>query len=496
MLMKNLLLLGFLLFSLSISSNVSAHSSSGNEGSQDFFAPWDTSASERDTLVRVKYYDYHLAMLMFRHHDLEVLGVDLKRGSIDLYVSESERELVGKLGFSIIFEKEEGFPMAPDNEYKTPQEIAAFLQEIHQRFPEITKLVSLGKSSEGRDIMGLKISDNAELDEAEESRILFNGMHHAREVMTPEVGVDIIEYLTSRYKSDDKVTAWVDSYEIFVVPMLNVDGNNKVWGGSAMWRKNTAYGYGVDINRNYPHKWGTCNGSSGSTWSDTYRGPSAGSEPETKALMGLVQKIRPVFDISYHSYSELVIFPYGCEGSKTETHEVVGAIGGQMAKLLGYTAGTSWEVLYSVDGGDIDWMYNAYQVIPYVIEVNSSREGFQPSYSRWRQVTVEKNRLGWQLLLDKLSGPGLKGMVRNTDQSSDAAWRATLANGDVQLKVYKLAKDQRTLFQSYKVNPDSSYHIILNSGKYDFELVRSGRSVTNLSGIEIKENRINQDIVL
>ena len=73
--------------------------------------------------------------------------------------------------------------------------------------------------------------------------------------------------------------------------MLNVDGNNIVWTTDNMWRKN-ARGqgnnvYGVDLNRNYSYAWNSCNGSSGSTSSETYRGASAASEPETQALMKL-----------------------------------------------------------------------------------------------------------------------------------------------------------------------------------------------------------------
>src|SRR5690606_35297117 len=129
---------------------------------------------------------------------------------------------------------------------------------------------------------------------------------------------------------------------------------------------------GVDLNRNYPKGWGSCNGSSGSRTSDTYRGEAPASEPETQAMMKLIQKIRPVFDISYHSYSELVLYPFGCRGQKTQTEEVVAKIGREMGTLLKYEPGTPWEILYSADGGDIDWMYDEYQVIPYVIEINST----------------------------------------------------------------------------------------------------------------------------
>jgi len=127
-------------------------------------------------------------------------------------------------------------------------------------------------------------------------------------------------------------------------------------------------------------------------------------------MMNFVKEIRPVFDISYHSYSELVLYPKGCKGLRTQNADVVETIGKEMGQKLGYTAGTPWETLYSADGSDIDWMYGAYQVIPYVIELNSSRDGFQPDFSR-RQPTVELNRKAWQHLLDRLDGPGIRGTL-------------------------------------------------------------------------------------
>ena len=82
--------------------------------------------------------------------------------------------------------------------------------------------------------------------------------------------------------------------------------------------KNRKGGYGVDLNRNYVFNWKTCGGSSGYKGSNTYRGPFAGSELESQAMMQLVSSTRPSIAISYHSYSEMVLFPYGCKKTKTK----------------------------------------------------------------------------------------------------------------------------------------------------------------------------------
>ena len=444
----------------------------------------DEFQDEKNLVVGVSYFDYDLVMLNLISKDLDITGVDLKIGHIDVLLSDSEYEELLYEGYDLFIKEEKKMFMRPDQEYKNPEEIASFLEEMSDRYPEISKLVSIGNSLEGRSIWAIKISDNPELDEVEPA-ILINSMHHAREVMTPEIGIDMVEYLLTRYNSDERVKNWVDSNEIWIVPMLNVDGNNKVWSGSSMWRKNTRGGYGVDINRNYPFKWGACNGSSGSSWSQTYRGVSAGSEPETQALMGLVANVKPVFDISYHSYSELVLYPYGCRGEKTETHEIVSKIGNKIGEILDYTAGTPWEILYGVDGGDVDWMYAVHQVIPYVIELNSSREGFQPSYSQWRDVTVERNRPAWIYLLDRLEGNGVRGIVKDSNGE---------VISDYVIDVEKITDKGRSLVQTYRANPDGSYHLILNAGNYELKFKRGSRSVSvqsaELTGTRLEINPI------
>jgi carboxypeptidase T len=341
----------------------------------------------------------------------EVTGVNYNEGIVDIYVTQSQLDELYKGNKAFYVKFVTGISKKPDPEYKNPQQIEKILLQHHQEFPDLTKLISIGKSLEGRDIWAIKISHQASEEDNQKPNILFNSMHHAREVMSPEVSLDIIEYLLTQYQKNPEVKNWVDNAAIYVLPMLNVDGNNKMWVVDSMWRKNTRDGHGVDINRNYPYAWNTCNGSSGTPGNQSYRGPAPASEPETNAMMNFVASIEPVFNISYHAYSELVIYPLGCKGERTQTAEVVETIGKDLANVLKYKAGTAWELLYSVDGGDIDWMYEAYKVIPYVIELNSTLQGFHPSYKRWRDKTVERNRPAWQMLIKKLFTSGVRGLA-------------------------------------------------------------------------------------
>jgi hypothetical protein len=242
-------------------------------------------------------------------------------------------------------------------------------------------------------------------------------MHHAREVMTTEVALHAAQRILEEASTQPSSEAaeWMKRFRILVIPQMNPDGNNQVHAfRREMWRKNTALSNGsvtgVDINRNYPAFWGQCGGSSGSTWAQDYRGPTAGSEPETQAIMNVFKKYRPIANISYHSYSELIIYPYGCSNMTNPDRTRFESIGQAMnqsiendeGKVGQYSVGTAPEVIYSASGTDNDWHYRELGTLSYTIEVNSSDQGFQPEFKTWRDITVKRQEGGWRALMRSL----------------------------------------------------------------------------------------------
>lgn len=399
-----------------------------------------------------------------RQAGFRVLGVDYETGLVQVAIESHETESFEALGMPVAQVETVNTRTAPDERYYTYDEVVARLDAWERDHGDILKKVKVGQSLEGRDIFAAKISDHVDATEPGESAVLFNGMHHAREVMTVEVTMDIIQTLIDQYGGDARVTKWVDEHEIWVLPMVNPDGNHRVWTQYNMWRKNTRDDSGVDINRNYPYAWGTCDGSSDNPSVDTYRGKAPGSEPETQAVMNLVALIKPVFNISYHTFSELVLYPYGCRGQRTDQSGVVEGIGSELASKLirdsgngTYKAGTPWELLYSVDGGDVDWMYHEYGVIPYVIEINAMAQGFQPDY-KWREPTVEKMRAGWQFLLDKLNREGFRGRV------------PTESTGSVLSQSVRMTSLGRSQTESiWPLRADGTFQVYVESGMYRVE---------------------------
>lgn len=455
-------------------------------------------------VATLKLADYGRDMQVISARGYDIAGVDLDASEVDLVVEHATMTALRNEGFDVVRSKEVPLELEEPAErglttnYKAPGDVEALIQDYAARFPELAAAKSIGKSSQGRDIWVLRITKNvgAAHDPAKPV-ILFNGAHHARELMSVEVPFDTIDTLLNGYGTDPKITHWVDANEIWVMPMLNVDGSNQVFTHDTMWRKNAkgcpasgtcASHTGVDINRNYPYGWASCNGSSSSTRADDYHGPSAASEPETNAMMKLVADIRPVFDISYHSYSEVVLYPYGCRGQHVPSQAVVSDFAQKMAAKLpsddspgrNYRPGTPWELLYSADGGDMDWMYHEYQVMAYAIEINGTRQGFQPSFSTWRQKTVTKLRGAWQLMLDRVDGPGVRGIVHDV---AGAQVEVTPASGTT------------SPTESRAVNPDGSFHIVTLPGTYKVTVTAPGHSAYTQT-VTVGDTRADLDIRL
>src|SRR5690606_10153735 len=116
-----------------------------------------------------------------------------------------------------------------------------------------------------------------------------------------------------------------------------------------------------------------------------YRGSDPGSEPETKALMHLAEAIAPKIHISYHSFSEMVIYPFGCSPERIPVqhrsrYESMGrSLASKLVRDSGagtYRAGTTYELLYNADGGAPDYMYQKFKTLSFVIEINASSQGF------------------------------------------------------------------------------------------------------------------------
>ncbi|MDP9798839.1 murein tripeptide amidase MpaA [Catenuloplanes nepalensis] len=290
------------------------------------------------------------------------------------------------------------FPSA-DSNYHNYAEMTAVINQVVSDHPAIARKSSIGTSYEGRDLPVIKISDNVATDESE-PEILFNHQQHAREHLTVEMAIYLLNLFTDNYGTDTRITNIVNSREIWIVPTVNPDGSEYdiATGSYRSWRKNRqpnsgSTAIGTDLNRNWGYNWGCCGGSSGTPSSLTYRGPSAFSAPETQRLrnfvnsrvIGGVQQIKT--NIDWHTYSKLVLWPYGYTTANTATgmnadqYNTFATLGTQMANLNGYTPEQSSD-LYITDGDSLDWMWATHKIFAYTFEMypgsSGSGGGFYP----------------------------------------------------------------------------------------------------------------------
>ncbi len=334
---------------------------------------------------------------------------DIEHSVAHVTATASEVRALRRAGFTVQAELTTlAFPPA-DAAYHDYAETIAEINAAVAAYPAIASRRVIGKSYQGRDIVAVKISDNVATDEAE-PEVLYDANHHAREHMTAEMALYLLRQYTTGYASDTRVRNIVNSRELWIVPMVNPDGveYDIATGSYRSWRKNrqpnTGSSYvGTDPNRNYGYRWGCCGGSSGSPSSETYRGPAAFSAPETRAIrdfvnsrvVGGVQQIKAAID--FHSYSELVLWPFGHTTANTGTGmtadqaNTFATFGRQMASTNGYTPQQSSD-LYITDGDSLDWLWGTHKIFAYTFELyprSSSGGGFYPPAS---VITRETSR--------------------------------------------------------------------------------------------------------
>jgi hypothetical protein len=299
------------------------------------------------------------------------LNFEIRIQDLDNYYAQREAPSIEELLPSkMIAQKDgvDGFSYGSMGGYYTYDEVVQKLDSMRLRFPNIiTAKQNIGASVENRTIWAVKISDNPEANESStEAPIYFDALHHAREPQAMASVMYFMYWILENYGTDPEATYLVNNREIFFVPVVNPDGyrynqtTNPNGGGS--WRKNRRNNgsscYGIDLNRNYTYGWGVNSGSSNDPCSETYRGLSAGSEPETQAVTAFVNQIRPKIGLSFHSVAGRYLNPYGYNDSSI-SYDIYSEFSSDFAASNNYTYGTVNEMLaYYSSGTTRDYLHS------------------------------------------------------------------------------------------------------------------------------------------
>jgi hypothetical protein len=269
--------------------------------------------------------------------------------------------------------------------YSEPGGIRDELVSAAAAHPGIAKLVTVGRSLNGQQILAVKVTKNARFTkDGSRPSVMYLGTQHAREWITPEMVRRLMHEVLDGYGTDPTWTSLVNTRELWFLPVANPDGYDFTFTeGNRLWRKNlrdvdgngqTTIVDGVDLNRNFPTRWGMDNeGSSPDPSSETYRGAGPASEPETRALDALFRRVGFTFLVNYHSAASLLLYGVGWQVSTpTPDDEIYKALAGDDANpaVPGYDPDISAE-LYTTNGDTDTHMTARYHTLGFTPEMST-----------------------------------------------------------------------------------------------------------------------------
>ncbi|XP_005343947.1 carboxypeptidase B [Microtus ochrogaster] len=250
--------------------------------------------------------------------------------------------------------------------YNKWETIEAWIKEVANDNPDLISRKTIGTTFEGRNIHLLKVGKA----KANKPAIFMDCGFHAREWISPAFCQWFVKEAVRTYGQESQMTKLLDELDFYVLPVINIDGYVYTWTKSRMWRKtrSTKAGsscVGVDPNRNFNAGW--CEvGASRSPCSDTYCGPAAESEKETKALADFIRQNLSSIKayLTIHSYSQMMLYPYSyaykLPSNNEELNALVKGAAKELASLYGtkYTYGPGATTIYLAAGGSDDWAYD------------------------------------------------------------------------------------------------------------------------------------------
>lgn len=321
--------------------------------------------------------------------------------------------------------------------YHNYSEVVSWLSTLNTSYPMISSVFSIGKSFQGRDIYCIRLTNESIV--RAKPAVFFVGLHHAREMITTELALYFVDYAVTNFGVNPDVTRILNDTEVYVVPMLNVDGSVAVrqndwqrknarpidedydgridedtpwdldgdgrveylWnyrtGATVTWEGTDVDGDGivgedwiggVDLNRNYGYEW-NASADSGSPYptAEDYRGPSPFSELETKAIQELVMQYDFHYAISLHSGANVILYPWGYANLPTDDDSKFRSLASYISALVSSPYEQSSQ-LYTTSGVWDDWMYGNQSVYALTFEIynNESAWVYEPGaepYTEW-----------------------------------------------------------------------------------------------------------------
>uniref|UniRef100_A0A8D0G6M1 Carboxypeptidase A2 n=1 Tax=Sphenodon punctatus TaxID=8508 RepID=A0A8D0G6M1_SPHPU len=249
--------------------------------------------------------------------------------------------------------------------YHTLDSIYEAMDNLAAEYSHLMSKHQIGESYEKRPMYVLKFSTGG----SHRPAIWIDAGIHSREWVTQATALWTAQKIASEYGTDPSITSLLDTMDVFLLAVTNPDGYAFTHTKNRMWRKTRSKVagsscIGVDPNRNWDAGFGGP-GASNNPCSDSYRGPSANSEVEVKTVVDFIKrhgKIKAF--LTFHSYSQLLMYPYGYKCTSPADYKELDALGKAAASALASLHGTTYKVgsicstIYQASGGSIDWSYD------------------------------------------------------------------------------------------------------------------------------------------
>ncbi len=387
----------------------------------------------------------------------------------------------------------------PHRELLDPAGVEAALRTLHQRFPRRTRMFEVGRSAEGRPILGLRVANDPE-DRARPA-ILLTAAIHANEASTPSYVLDAARHLLEN-RREQPLRKWLNTMALVVVPMVNPDGSHAFWHLDAtVGRKNRREvvpdlrNPGVDLNRNYPFEWGgpATRHNSDDPSSNFFHGPAPGSEPEVQALMALAWQERFVAMISFHSAATRLIVPYTIAGVQNPEPSNPWLMAEEMIALLPHGFGRrryqAVGGLYPVRGVEKDWFLHTFGTMAFLVEVP-----FRRPRAKRLEEGITHTRPAWLYLFERWQrGPSLA--VRAVGRTSHEPLEAVVSLEEIELRAgERWTTSARTGWFHHYLPAEGTYTILLDrSGQRVTRRVEVGSGVTRVV-VAFDELRVAEDL--
>nr|XP_016853878.1 PREDICTED: carboxypeptidase A1 [Anolis carolinensis] len=268
--------------------------------------------------------------------------------------------------------------------YHTIEEIYSWMDDFVAENANLVSKIQIGRSYEGRPIFVLKFSTGGENRPA----IWIDTGIHSREWITQATGLWTANKIVESFGKDRSLTAVLNSMDILLEIVTNPDGFAYTHTNNRMWRKTRSINagsscVGTDPNRNWDAGFGGP-GSSSNPCSETYHGAFPHSESEVKSVVDFILSHGNVKSIiSIHSYSQMLMFPYGYKTEPAADHEELDNLAREAVTALEevygtkYTFGSTIDTIYQADGTTIDWSYDNGVKYSYTFELrDTGRYGF------------------------------------------------------------------------------------------------------------------------